>query len=219
MLGIGAIEIVIILGLCLIPFLMLAASAAPAARRSTSPAPTGEVDVVRELSRTRDAWRDGGMLVVRSGATLPDRCISTNAPAAGRLRYKLFWHPPALYLAIFGGLWLYVLLALLMRQRVDVEVGVSQEVLAKRKTAFWSSLTLAAVGVVFLLSTTVGGVDPMPSLGAFMLVAAPLIWIFGSRLIGVVRIEGGYAWIRGANPDFLMGLPSWQERQRVQSFA
>src|SRR6266446_5069294 len=52
-----------------------------------------------------DVWQDRGLLVIRKGAVLPDRCVKCNAPAEGyRLKRNLAWHQPAIYLTILAGI-------------------------------------------------------------------------------------------------------------------
>jgi len=46
-------------------------------------------------------WRDNKTLVMTKDALLPDQCVKCNAPAHGfKLKRKLTWHHPALYLII-----------------------------------------------------------------------------------------------------------------------
>src|SRR5947209_12297282 len=63
-------------------------------------------------------WRDGKTLVVHKGASLPDRCIKCNEPAEGlSLNRKLVWHQPWLYLLIIPSIWIYAVVALIVRQK------------------------------------------------------------------------------------------------------
>ena len=34
-------------------------------------------------------------------------------------------------------------------------------------------------------------------------------WAIGTRLLRVTRVESGYAWIKGAHPDYLTCLSPW----------
>ena len=50
-------------------------------------------------------WRDKATLIMSKDAQLPARCIKCNAPATGaRLKKKLSWHHPAIYLLILRGI-------------------------------------------------------------------------------------------------------------------
>src|SRR3954464_15581653 len=56
-------------------------------------------------------WRDGPILVMHKIAPLPDYCIKCNSPANGlRIRRKLSWHHPALYILVFGAALFYVIM-------------------------------------------------------------------------------------------------------------
>src|SRR5436309_2493776 len=70
-------------------------------------------------------WRSGPLLVMSQGARLPDRCVKCNAPANGqRLTRKLYWHSPYLYLLILLNLLIYALVAIFVRKKARVEIGL-----------------------------------------------------------------------------------------------
>jgi hypothetical protein len=74
-------------------------------------------------------WRCGKFLIMRKDATLPNRCVKCNADAAGyKLKRKLFWHHPALYLMIvFPGLLIYAIVATIVGKRARIEIGLCGE--------------------------------------------------------------------------------------------
>src|SRR5882762_3300178 len=63
-------------------------------------------------------WRDSSTLVMTKDASLPDRCVKCNAPANGlRLKRRLAWHSPVLYLLIVLAVLIYVILAGILSKR------------------------------------------------------------------------------------------------------
>lgn len=88
------------------------------------------------LKEPGGAWRDGKLLVMRPEANLPDRCIRCNAPAGGfRFKRNLSWHPPGWYLLLFFNLIIYVIVALIVRKRAKVAVGLCARHRKKRANA------------------------------------------------------------------------------------
>lgn len=69
--------------------------------RSVSVNPYAARSHVESSCAAGGVWRYGNMLVVQSGAVLPDRCIRCNAPAEGlRLRRQFYADAGALYLLL-----------------------------------------------------------------------------------------------------------------------
>src|SRR5262249_14097017 len=72
-----------------------------------------------------ELWRYRRQLVLRHDTVLPDRCVKCNSPANGsRLRRRLYWHPPLVYLLILVNLLLYVIVVLVPHRRalIDMEI-------------------------------------------------------------------------------------------------
>jgi len=78
-------------------------------------------------------WRKNSVLIMTRQALLPDRCIKCNEPAERKLKRKLSWHHPAIYLLVFGGALFYVLLAIVMRKTATIEVGLCENHSAMRQ--------------------------------------------------------------------------------------
>lgn len=47
-------------------------------------------------------------------------------------------------------------------------------------------------------------------LGLTLLVLTVLVYLFGTRLLRVARLEGDKVWVRGAHPPYLARLPEWK---------
>src|SRR5207249_3666533 len=117
-------------------------------------------------------WRQNRQMILRSETPLPDRCVRCNAPANGyKLKRQLYWHPSAYYLLILISLLIYVIVAVIIRKKALIHVGLCDQHRAQRKWTILGSWLAALLGVVLF----VVGCIKSP------------IWI----LIGLVLLLGG----------------------------
>ncbi len=164
----------------------------------------------------RGVWRDGNRLVMHQDAKLPERCVKTNGPADRWLRRKLYWHHPAVYLSICGGLLIYVILALVLRKQADIRVGLCDAAYRKRITAMivgWV-VGLGSFGIVFagIASSTPqdAGLAPiLIPLGLMAGVVGVIVSVMIANCVSPTRITDKYVWLRGVHRDYLAELPEW----------
>jgi hypothetical protein len=156
-------------------------------------------------------WRDNSTLVMTKEAPLPDRCVKCNAPANGvRLKRRLMWHHPVLYLLIFIAFLLYVILATVLRKRATVYLGLCAEHLERRRKKVIAGWILLATG---LLSTVAGFAYDYPGVGllGFATFLVAVIWlVIVSRVVTVKKIDDQLVWLNGINSAYLSQLPPWQ---------
>jgi hypothetical protein len=157
-------------------------------------------------------WRSKALLVMTKQAALPDRCIKCNAPTAERLKRKLQWHPPALYLLILISILVYAIVAMVVRKTATVHVGLCNEHRESRKLSMIITVFLVVVAV---LSAIAGVQFETPGLVlaavAFVLGAA----IYGSislRVVVPTKIDEHFVWIKGVNTNYLQEFPEWNGR-------
>lgn len=159
-------------------------------------------------------WQSGKLLVMRKDAPLPPRCVKSNEATDRRLKRKLIWHHPAVYLALLANLLVYAILALCLQKKATIHIGLSDAWFWKRRRAImigWGSVILS-IGM-FVIG--VSGIDTNGSAGWLMLIAA--IWflagiIYGlmaSRMVVATRIDDTFVWLKGVNREFLAELPYW----------
>jgi len=157
-------------------------------------------------------WREGNRMVMSKGAPLPFICVKTNVPADDWLRRKLYWHTSWIYLFILISLWLYVIIALLVRKKADVQVGLCRAQILRRRWVI-AIAWLSVVGGAFLCAFGIAESRPDNSswafavLGLVLVIAGALYGAIQSRIVAAVRITDDYAWIKGVNPEFLASLP------------
>lgn len=164
-----------------------------AASYGTPPAATGEL------------FRDGNLLVVRDGAPFPDRCVRCNEPAEGyRLKKTYYWHPPAWYLLIFAGVLIYAIAAMVARKKASFAVSLCQRHRSRRVL-----LISLGIGIPFLALAAwiVSGNVVMGTILLISILVGPVLAVLGAQLMTPKRIEDGYAYLKGAHPEFLASLP------------
>jgi hypothetical protein len=153
-------------------------------------------------------FRSGKTLIVPYGADLPPRCVKCNAPAATPIKARdFFWHAQGWYLSLLMGPIIYLLVALAVRKRARLSVGLCSEHLAKR-----TKLVLAAWGAIFLgiAGVMVGASMEMPALaliGGGLGFVGIILAIIAARLLLPARIDTQHVRLDGASAAFLNSLP------------
>src|SRR5688572_2947188 len=105
-----------------------------------------------------DVWRDGDVLVVQKGASLPGRCVRCNADTRGTtLKQDYQWHHPALYILVVFGVLLYVIVAMSVRKTTTLQIGVCPNHVSSRKKGVLGSWALAIAGAFSLFAAIEGG--------------------------------------------------------------
>ena len=158
---------------------------------------------------TGGIWREQSTLVMTKDATLPDRCVKCDAPANGfRLRRQLSWHHPALFLLLFVAWLIYFILAMALRKRATVHLGLCQEHYQRRRN-------FLAVGFAMLcltfVSVPLAFVWEYPAVGALALFGflTSIIWLaFAARVVTVKKIDDRFVWLSGVNENYLARFPS-----------
>ncbi len=156
-------------------------------------------------------WRDNSTLVMVKEAPLPDRCVKCNAPANGvRLKRSLSWHHPVLYLLIFVGVLIYVILAAVLGKRATIYIGLCAEHFQRRRKKIALGWILLAGGLIFAPAAFANDYPLMGALGLMVFLFA-LIWlIVVSRVVTPKKIDDRLVWLNGTNTAYLSQLPPWQ---------
>lgn len=181
----------------------------PSAEVNPYAAPLSEEALVAQVVDEPDMWRDGPTLVVPRKCVLPNRCVKCNAPAQRRLVRRLYWHHPAYYLIIFVSLLIYVIVALIVRQKAVIDVGLCARHHAKRRRSIiigWLGLLGCIAGLV--VAILFGRDYPWLFWACPVLVLSELVYaVIVSRFVAPTRIDGQYAWLKNLHPDFLAEFP------------
>ena len=160
-------------------------------------------------------WRQGNVLVMHKMAPLPDICLKSNQPATRRLKRTMYWHHPAIYIALLISPLIYIILALCLQKNATIHIGLTDEWYARRRTRMliaWSTLLIGAIslGIGLAFGEQSQIIALACTLGFIFLPMAGLIYgLFACRLISPERITDQYAFIKGVHPDFLNRLEPW----------
>ena len=156
-------------------------------------------------------WRKQSVLIMTKQALLPDRCVKCNAPAFGRkLKRKLTWHHPALYLLIFAGALFYLIIALVMRKSATIDVGFCELHSAARRQSVWITWTLGLLSLLsfFVAAQLDSGTFLLVGIG--LLVATLVYGVLKLRVVVPTKIDEHFVWLNGINPNYLQEFPEWR---------
>jgi hypothetical protein len=171
--------------------------------------------VAAEDWRSRCLYRKGRLLVMHKEAVLPDRCVKSNQPAHGRrLKRKLAWHHPVLYLILPADVLVYLITVLILRKRATIYVGLSEEWFRRRRRALVIGWTLIVGGAAMLgvgLASIGQSPRALPAITLGLLVAlGGLIYVSrAARIVQAKWITNHFVWLKGVHPDYLATLPPW----------
>jgi hypothetical protein len=154
----------------------------------------------------------GADLIVASDAESPERCVKCNAPAQWSWSKTLYWHHPALYLLILAGVFVYALLALVIRKSGRVTLFLCPEHVAKRRRGLLVGWTvfLSSIGLWCLagaIGRSNGDAAGLLTIGGVLAFLGGVIWIgAASRVVTPKRIADGLLTLKGAGRPFLASL-------------
>ena len=153
-------------------------------------------------------WREGSTLVMSKDASLPDYCVKCDAPANGfRLKRNLSWHHPALFLLILLAWLLYLILAMVLRKRATVYLGLCREHYEKRRTFLIAGFVTLAVSFALIVGA-IAWEYPAIALLAVLGILASAIWLaFVARVVTVKKIDDQFVWLNGINENYLSRFP------------
>jgi len=163
-------------------------------------------------------WREGKRLVMSKDAQLPFICVKSNRPADGWLRRKLYWHHPAIMLLVLCNILIYAVVALIVRQKADIQIGLSAQWFRRRRMAIAGAFLgfFVGVGLIAAGASNAAGAD-----GPFLVVAGILTMLIAiivgavmSSMVRPARITAKYVWLTGVHPDYLAGLPPWPGEEK-----
>src|SRR5688572_25925834 len=144
------------------------------------------------------------------GAELPDRCVKCNAPAqAPKLKKKLSWHHPAIYLPILVALLIYFVVAMILRKTATVEIGLCEEHKSKHHRNMVVTVVLIGLGILGLVTALAVEDSNFILLGILLLLAGIIYGVAALRILTPAKIDERFAWLKGANKEYLDELPQF----------
>ena len=157
-----------------------------------------------------NVWRQGPTLVMHRDAELPDRCVKCNTPANGvKLRRNLYWHHPGLYLLILLNLLIYLIVALIVRKRAKISLGLCEKHRSNRVWAISSAWILVLLGVGLLVGGIVNVNGWLILTGVILLLGGAIYGAVRGRIVTPRRIDKERVWLNGVCAEYLDSLPDW----------
>ncbi|MFC2173471.1 hypothetical protein ACFLU6_12690 [Acidobacteriota bacterium] len=154
--------------------------------------------------------RQGGCLVVRKNMALPDRCVKCNAPAEGqRYQKTLYWHNPVWYILILISPIIYIIAALIVREKVPVDLGFCQAHRSKRRMHILIIWILLAVSVGLLIVAAAAETGELAALGGLLLLGDLIYAAIAVPVVRISKVDRGYVWLKGVHKQYLETLAEW----------
>jgi len=188
-----------------------------ASREANRPQPSATTPMtprIRAVGRAQNVFRQGKLLVVQIGHSLPPRCVTCNSPAQ-TLLYK-----DSTYMPWTG--WLFVVLVGLLSKgrvrryggfRAEFEVPLCARHESKRKL---SNVILGSLLALFFLALLGGNFlgDKYPNLdprltvapAGVVILAMLLGLVFSYRPFGLKKIDNQFIWLSRVSPEYLREL-------------
>ena len=164
-------------------------------------------------------WSDGKYLVVSKMVTLPPVCVLTNQESERSIKRNFYWHHPALYFSILGGILIYVIVVLVLRKSQKLAIPLSEPALQKRKKTLLLSWTFGvacvAISVAAIMGLCIEAFGYRREwIGVLLLfcgfVGLLTTAVIGSRFAGILapkKITKHAGWYKGACPEYLERFP------------
>jgi hypothetical protein len=153
---------------------------------------------------TEGCTREGKDVIIQRGSDLPQRCVYCNEPAVTPIkRRKVYWHTSWLYLLIVINLFVYAIVAIIVRKSFEVSPGLCEAHNSRRNGWIWglfgAAILLAVAGVV----VPPNGIGPLLFVLAFV---ALISIVFAARILYPREITKEYAKLRGCKEPFLASI-------------
>lgn len=161
------------------------------------------------INDPNSVWRDKSKLVMTRDAVLPMRCVKCNAPTPGRLKRKMSWHHPALFILLLVAWLIYLIVAMIVRKSATVEVGICDEHRALRKTFIWITWIVVVLGIAGIFLGLMANEGSPALFGVLLLVVGIIFGLIAVRVTAPARIDDQFVWLTGVNKDYLNQLPQW----------
>lgn len=171
--------------------------------------PASSVDVTT-ADNAGKIWRKSSTVVVMRDTIWPKRCIKCNAPTDKSIRRVLVYINPWIYLSILVNLLLMLILGLIFQKKFRMEIPVCDKHIANRKRVILINwilffVMLGGIWMIIISDPQYGTLITMISL------LAMLIYGMVNRLAYVAKYKEPYIYVRGAKPEFLESLESFEQ--------
>jgi len=158
----------------------------------------------------KGCWRIGkDVLFVSRGGDLPDRCVKCNGPALRPTKQrKFYWHSSWLYVLIVVSIFLYAIVAAIVRKKVILSPALCEQHTQKRRNILlgaWGAFGAGLVAAYFAINSGNVGI----ALACFLVgLVAAIVCAMLARIVFPVDIDDRGARFKGCGAPFLQSLES-----------
>ena len=157
-------------------------------------------------------WRHKSTLVLTKETPLPNRCVKCNEPTGERLKRKLTWHHPAIYLTILISILVYAVIAMVLRKTATVNIGLCEDHLNTRRRNLAITWVLGIAGVLCLPLAGILEDATFVGIGSLLILTTAIFGTVTLRVVVPSKIDDHFVWLKGINADYLQQFPQWHGR-------
>ncbi|RPI81628.1 MAG: hypothetical protein EHM42_10385 [Planctomycetaceae bacterium] len=138
-----------------------------------------------------------------------------------QLSRRLPWHHPLIYLVLLASPCLYIIVAMIVQSRADVQIGLCQARRSRRRWTIAAAWLGALLGFALMMVgfTLAGGTASNNDPTGILVVFAGLALILASGITGALlsaivtpeKITDEYVSLKGVHPEFLDRFPEFYE--------
>lgn len=177
-------------------------------------APLSAVGEPPVVGSTQGIFAVGKTLYVPRSAELPDVCVKSNRPSDFRLKRKLHYLHPLIYLLILANLLIFIVVALIVQKSHTIHIGLTDEWRKRRlkRIALAWLLCLGGLAVFMFGIVVTSAPRPIP-FAAWLIILGGLSFLSGlfvsisCRLVYAGKIGKRYYALKGCHPDFVARFP------------
>lgn len=159
-----------------------------------------------------EVWRDGNRLVMAKTALLPGICVQTNQPTSERLRRRLYWHNPWLYVILLAGPLIFIIVALIARESADIKIGLCRERIVRRRWIIFGAWIGTLAGIALCITAGNAGNEVAAVLaitGLLLFLGSMIGGLILARIVAPTKITSRHVWLKGVHPAYLAALPAF----------
>lgn len=160
-----------------------------------------------ETPTQHNCSRDGKLLVVPAGGSLPERCVKCNAPATMDKPRKYAWHGAGWYLFILLAVLIYVIVGMMVQKKVTLAIGLCETHRKRRRIGRFIALLVMFAGIGAIFTGAQFEQPAYVALGILALLIAVIVAMWAGRFLSPARIDDAEARFRGCGKAFLDSLP------------
>ncbi|UOD32405.1 hypothetical protein INH39_12545 [Massilia violaceinigra] len=176
--------------------------------QETPPNPAVPLQGRAGSSPSSACWRDGKLIVIPAGASLPARCVKCNAPAQMGKPQKFSWHDPKWNPLISIHFLLHIVGAAALQESVRLAVGLCERHRRWPRWFNYLSYVLIALGCATLAAAFFVEESLLTGSLAFAIwLVAAIIGSAAGHTLTAAYVSKAEARLKGGGSAFLDSLP------------